>query len=83
MNAKLTLKLDKSAIEHAKHYAQKTNQSLSSLVQNYFNLISEKTVVKKDDISPMVREMSGIIKINKPFNHKNEYHKHIMKKYSS
>ena len=82
MNTKLTLKLDKHVINRAKSYAQKTNQSLSSLVQNYFNLIAEKYDLKESDISPIVKEMSGIIELDKNFNHKDEYHKHILEKYS-
>ena len=77
MNAKLTLKLDKNAIERAKNFAQQTNQSLSSLVQNYFNLISEKYEIKENDISPIVQEISGIIELDNNFNHRDEYYKHI------
>jgi hypothetical protein len=36
MNVKLTLNLNKDIIEQAKLYARDKNQSLSSLVQNYF-----------------------------------------------
>ena len=82
MNVKLTLKMDKDSIDRAKYYAQKTNQSLSSLVQNYFNLISEKNEIKKTELSPIVKELSGIIELNNNFNHKDEYHNHIMEKYS-
>lgn len=82
MNAKLTLKMDKDSIDRAKNYAQKTNQSLSSLVQNYFNFISEKNEIKITELSPIVKELSGIIELDNSFNHKNEYHKHIMEKYS-
>lgn len=82
MNTKLTLKLDKNAIERAKYYAQKTNQSLSSLVQNYFNFISEKYEINENDISPVVQELSGIIELDNNFAHKKEYQNHIMEKYS-
>jgi len=73
MNAKLTLKLKKDVIERAKRYAQKNNLSLSSLVQNYFSLISEKYDVSDEEISPLVQEMSGIIKLEKNFDLKKEY----------
>jgi len=82
MNAKLTLKLKKDVIERAKRYAQKNNLSLSSLVQNYFSLISEKYDVSDEEISPLVQEMSGIIKLEKNFDLKKEYHDHILEKYS-
>jgi hypothetical protein len=82
MNVKLTLKMDEDTIERAKSYAQKTNQSLSSLVQNFFNLISEKYEIKESELPPIVQELSGIIELDDNFNYKEEYHKHIMEKYS-
>jgi hypothetical protein len=77
MNTKLTLELDKQTIERAKQYAQTTNQSLSSLVQNYFNFISEKHEINENDLSPIVQELSGIIELDNNFNHKKEYQNHI------
>lgn len=82
MNVKLTLKLNKSAIDHAKSYAKKTNQSLSFLVEKYFTLISDKNISEHEDISPIVQELSGIINLTNDFDHKKEYHNHIMEKYS-
>ncbi len=82
MNTKLTLNIDKTVIDRAKEYAQKTNQSLSSLVQGYFKAIAEKHDYNEDDISPLVQEISGIIKLDDNFNLKDEYHKYIMEKYS-
>jgi hypothetical protein len=82
MNAKLTLKLNKNSIERAKIYAQQTNQSLSSLVEKYFNFISEKNQIKDFEISPIVREMTGIIQLDDNFDLKDEYRKHLMEKYA-
>ena len=82
MNTKLTLNLNKSSIEKAKKYAKKHNQSLSILVEKYFNLISEKENSDEIEISPNVLELSGIINIDKDYDIKSEYGKHIEKKYS-
>lgn len=82
MNAKLTLKLNKNAIEQAKIYAKNTNQSLSFLVEKYFKLIAEKGQTSPDDISPVVKEISGIIKLSDDFDYKKEYHQYIEEKYS-
>ena len=49
MNTKLTLKLNKRSIDRAKKYARKNKQSLSALVENYFNLIVEKDNSDKID----------------------------------
>ena len=60
MDAKLTLKMDKTVIETAKSYAKKHNRSLSRMVESYFNnLSSEQTNPKKH--SPVVESLSGIL----------------------
>ena len=82
MNVKLTLQLDKEIIEKAKEFAKMKNQSLSSLVQNYFYFISENKEIDKIQISKNVKDISGIIKLDKKVNIKKEYKKHIMEKYS-
>jgi len=82
MNVKLTLQLDKETIEKAKKLAKRRNQSLSSLVQNYFHFISENKEPDKIKISKNVKDISGIIKLDKKVNIKKEYKKHIMEKYS-
>ena len=81
MNVKLTLNLNKDIIERAKVYARNKNQSLSSLVQNYFIFLSEKNL---DDIeiSPNVKELSGIIQLDQDFDSKKEYRAYILEKYS-
>ena len=60
MEAKLTLKLDKMAIDSAKRYAQRHNRSLSGMVENYFkNLSSDYTYHKKH--SPVVESLTGVL----------------------
>jgi hypothetical protein len=82
MNTKLTLKLNKKAIDRAKKYAQKNKQSLSVMVEKYFNLISDKDSITEMDISPNVLELSGIVKFSENINVREVYGKHIEKKYS-
>ncbi len=81
MDTKLTLKLNKRSIERAKRYAKKHNQSLSVLVEEYFDLISDKGKSSDLEISPNVLELSGIIKLSDYFDAKAEYGKHIEEKY--
>ncbi|NOX18097.1 MAG: hypothetical protein GXO87_07430 [Chlorobi bacterium] len=81
MNTKLTLKLNRRAIERAKKYADKNKKSLSALVENYFNIITEKENAGEIEISPNVLELSGIIKLPKDISEKSEYKKHLEKKY--
>lgn len=82
MNTKLTLKLNKRAIDRAKRYAKKNKQSLSVMVENYFNVISEKENGNGIKISPNVFELSGIIKLPKDIDIKKMYGKHLEEKYS-
>jgi hypothetical protein len=63
MEAKLTLKIDKMAIDSAKRYAQRHNRSLSGMVENYFkNLSSDYTCHKKH--SPVVESLTGVLTEN-------------------
>lgn len=80
MNTKLTLKLSKKSIESAKKYAQKNKQSLSVMVEKYFNLISDKDLAEIE-ISPNVAELSGIVKLPEEINLKEIYGRHIEEKY--
>ena len=82
MNTKLTLKLNKKVIDRAKKYAQRNKQSLSVMVEKYFNLISDKESITEIEISPNVIELSGIIKLPEHINMKEVYRNHIEKKYS-
>ena len=81
MNTKLTLKLNKRSIDRAKRYARRNKQSLSAIVENYFNLIAEKESVDEFEISPNVLELSGIIKLDEDLDLKEVYGKHLEEKY--
>jgi hypothetical protein len=62
MEAKLTLKLDKTVIASAKRYAKKHKRSLSRMVENYFNNLSlEHNYPQKH--SPVVESLSGILSV--------------------
>jgi len=80
MDTKLTLKLDSYIIERAKTYAKKKNTSLSQLIENYLGFLIEP----KDDneITPLVKSLSGILDLPKDFDYKKSYKNHVLKKYS-
>ena len=82
MNVKLTLNLNRDIIERAKLYARDKNQSLSSLVQNYFIFLAETNQLDEIEISPNVKELSGIIQLDQDFDLKKEYGSYILEKYS-
>ena len=80
MDSKLTLKLNSTVIERAKKYAKKKDTSLSRLIENYLSWItSDKS--KADEISPLVKSLSGIINLPKNFNHKKGYADFLENKY--
>jgi hypothetical protein len=79
MDSKLTLSLDKKTIEQAKKYARRKNTSLSKLIENF---LAKVTASDKEDvmISPLVKSLSGIIKV-KDTDHKKGYVDHLAEKY--
>lgn len=80
MNSKLTLKLDKNVINAVKKYAKKRNISLSKMIEKYFSSLIEKKK-GKNKYTPLVKELSGIIHLEKEFNLKEEYGQYISEKY--
>ena len=62
MDTKLTLKLDVSVIEQAKQYAKENNISLSKMIENYLQAITEK---KNNEIkiSPIILDHSPCLSL--------------------
>lgn len=81
METKLTLKLDKDIIESAKEYAQKENKSLSYLVEEYFKGLIFSGDKKQHKITPLVKELSGILKEKNIKNWKKDYIDYLESKY--
>jgi hypothetical protein len=81
METKLTLKLDESIIEQAKHYAHTRKKSLSKLVEEYFRGLSSFNIDNNYNIHPLVKELSGIIKDRNIEEIDSEYATFLEKKY--
>lgn len=80
MDTKLTLNVDKAVIERAKEYARSQKISLSRLIESYLDsLTSQKS--KDIEITPLVKSLSGVIKLDKDFDYKEAYTDHLMEKY--
>jgi len=82
MDNKLTLKLDNQVIEKAKIYARKKNTSLSKLIEGYLHFLTSSESSSPNEITPLVKSLSGVIKSSKLSDHKQAYRKHLTKKYS-
>lgn len=82
MNTKLTLTIEKKVIEIAKEYAKERGQSLSEMVENYFKFVTVKRIkIKEKQLSPKVRKLRGIIKIEDELDYKEILTEELLKKY--
>ncbi len=80
MNTKLTLKLEQTVIDKAKDYAKDHRTSLSKLIENYLLNITNKKE-QTESITPLVKSLSGIIKLPTDFDPKKDYGDFLINKY--
>lgn len=80
MDKKLTLSLNGNIIESAKQYAKSNNTSLSKIIESYLGTLI-KPEKKVNEITPLVKSLSGVISIDDDLNIKDEYAQYLMKKY--
>lgn len=80
MNSKLTLRISSSSVHRAKRFARKKKTSISKLVETYLDSLNveEKKEIK---ITPLVKKLSGVIKLPSDFDFKKAYGEHLRKKY--
>lgn len=83
MESKLTLKLDTEAISRAKRYiSHHRGYSLSRMVENYFNTLTEQSNEKDfPAMPPIVSGLAGIAKKGKIKDVKGEYTDYLIGKY--
>lgn len=82
MNTKLTLMIEEEVIKIAKEYAKEKGQSLSGLVENYFKFITkERREIEPEQLSPRVRRLRGVIKIEGELDYKKVLEEELTKKY--
>ena len=82
MDNKLTLKLNDQVIEKAKEYAKKKNTSLSKLIESYLQFLTSCRQPDSDEITPLVKSLSGLLDQTKLSDNRVAYKKHLSKKYS-
>ena len=80
MDTKLTLKLDQDIIEKAKEYAKAKKTSLSDLIENYLQKLTNDKKGGKT-ITPLVKSLSGVIDLPKDYDDKKDYTDYLSKKY--
>lgn len=81
MDTKLTIKLDDDVITRAKRYAQNRRTSLSKMIESFLDSVTKN---EPDDIeiTPLVKSLSGVIKVPENFDYKKERTDYLIKKYS-
>ena len=79
MTTKLTLTVEKTVIERAKSYAKKTGRSLSELIENFLETITEEN--NNTDMSPKLQKLVGSVKLPEDFDEKKELRSAIEKKH--
>ena len=77
MQTKLTLRLEDSLIQQAKSFAKQHDKSLSQVVADYFQILTEQS--KKPVTSPITQSLIGVLESSK-FDEK-DYKKHLEEKY--
>ncbi|SEH04381.1 DUF6364 family protein [Candidatus Venteria ishoeyi] len=77
MQTKLTLQLDDKLIQQAKIYAKQHELSLSQVVADYFQHLSQET--EQSVSAPITRSLIGILKSSDVDD--NDYKKHLEDKY--
>jgi formiminotetrahydrofolate cyclodeaminase len=79
MTTKLTLTVEKSIIERAKSYAKNTGRSLSELIENYLEIITEES--GEENVSRKLTKIVGAVKLPKNFNEEKELRAYLEKKH--
>ncbi|GAB6887036.1 hypothetical protein JCM13304A_05340 [Desulfothermus okinawensis JCM 13304] len=62
MPVKLTLSVDKTLIKSIKEYSVKKKKSVSKIVSEYFKYILSKQPREKEELTPTVAALKGILK---------------------
>jgi hypothetical protein len=69
MTTKLTLTIKENTIKKAKLYAKHTGRSLSKLIENYLETLTEENI-NKSALSPKLQKIAGIVKLPEDFDEK-------------
>jgi formiminotetrahydrofolate cyclodeaminase len=79
MTTKLTLTVEKSIIVRAKLYAKDTGRSLSELIENYLETITQER--GEESLSPKLNKIVGAVKLPKNFDQEKELRSYFESKH--
>lgn len=80
MTTKLTLTIEKAVIDRAKIYAKETQRSLSEMVEQYLERITNENTAR-DVISPRLKKLAGSLPLPDGFDDKKALKDYHTKKY--
>lgn len=81
MDTKLTIKLNNDVIIRAKKYARDRKTSLSRMIETYLDSVTGKED-EDIDITPLVKSLSGVIKLPEDYDYRNDRTDHLIRKYA-
>ncbi|MBR2649064.1 MAG: hypothetical protein IKD55_09505 [Sediminibacterium sp.] len=79
MTTKLTLTVEKDVIERAKSYAKDSGRSLSELIEQYLDTITQEN--RTQSISPRLKKLVGAVTLPKDFDEKKELQNYLEEKH--
>lgn len=81
MNTKLTLTIEKSVIMKAKLYAKSKGRSLSDIIENYLQMITNDDWDPELGTTPLVKSLKGSFKAPADLDYKEQLSKRLSDKY--
>lgn len=78
MQTRVELNIDRNVVDFAEQYAKSKNTDLSSLVEEYFNSLNNRTRKK---FSPQIEKISGVIQLDENYNYKEDIADYLTGKY--
>jgi hypothetical protein len=79
MKTKLTLTIDDSVIKRAKHYAKHSGKSISQIVEQYLDGLSNEKIA--GGFSPKLQQLIGAIQLPKDFDEEKELRNYLENKH--
>ena len=79
MTTKLTLTVEKAIVQRAKSYAKKTGRSLSQLIENYLEKVTQES--ENPELSPRLKKLVGSVNLPADLNEEAELRSALEKKH--
>jgi len=68
-------------MQNAKEFAKRNHTTLSQIIEDYLASLTAKVDAEKEEITPVVKSLSGILNLPDDFDYKTERRNYLHKKY--